>query len=139
MALVGLYIYKKSNKYQRTKIIQTALPLFVVTYTIAIIASILYENPRPFTAGNFEPLASNSLDNGFPSDHTLASSLIAFSFYNTHKKIFNILFISTLLVGLGRVLAGVHHSIDIMAAIIITAISFALISTARRTAKSLRN
>ena len=53
---------------------------------IALILGHLYYNPRPFVVGNFTPLISHSVDNGFPSDHVLLASAIASILYFFSKK-----------------------------------------------------
>jgi undecaprenyl-diphosphatase len=93
-----------------------ALPL---AYVCAKIASILYFNPRPFVVGNFTPLIAHAADNGFPSDHTLLSAAVATAVYFFHRKLGIALLTLSVLVGLSRVAAGVHHLLDIVTSVVI--------------------
>jgi undecaprenyl-diphosphatase len=93
-----------------------ALPL---AYMSAKIASVLYFNPRPFVVGNFTPLIAHAADNGFPSDHTLLSAAVATVVYFFHKKLGIGLLTLSVLVGLSRVSAGVHHLLDIFSSVVI--------------------
>lgn len=90
-------------------------------------ARALYFDPRPFVEGQFEPLIKHVADNGFPSDHTLLLAAIAsvITFYD--KRYATILWVITLVVGLSRVYAGVHHLLDIAGAILIALVSTSLV------------
>jgi undecaprenyl-diphosphatase len=93
-----------------------ALP---ATYIVAKLLSLSYYNPRPFVVGHFIPLIAHAADNGFPSDHTLLLAAVASIFYPYNKKASWVMWIITLVVGLSRVAAGIHHDIDIIGAIVI--------------------
>ena len=103
---------------------QKALALYGVialpaTYVVAKVLALMYYDPRPFVVGHFIPLIPHAADNGFPSDHTLLLAAIASVLYPYSKKASWTLWIITLAVGFSRVAAGIHHSIDIIGAIVI--------------------
>lgn len=93
-----------------------ALP---ATYVVAKFLALLYYDPRPFVAARVVPLIPHAPDNGFPSDHTLLLAAVASVLYPYSRKTSWTLWIITLAVGFSRVAAGIHHSIDIIGAIII--------------------
>lgn len=93
-----------------------ALPL---TYVMGKVASVFFENPRPFVVEQIQPLVEHLPDNGFPSEHTLLVATVAFLVYAEHKKIGTVLLVLSLGVGVGRVMANVHHSIDVIGAYLI--------------------
>ena len=126
--LWGGITFLKSKQKIKKVLLKNGPLILVCSYVIAFIASIIYDNPRPFIAGGFEPLASNSMDNGFPSDHTLFALIIAFTFLKTHKRLAYTFFMFTLLIGLGRVLAGVHHTIDIIGSLAIVSLVYWILS-----------
>jgi undecaprenyl-diphosphatase len=101
----------------------------VLSYSIALIAGQLYDDPRPFVAGHFKPLIAHDTENGFPSDHVLMLSQIAAVFSLYSRKVASILWVITAVVGYARVYAGVHHYIDVIASMLIVII--ALIVTYR--------
>ena len=113
-------LYMHAHKKDKNHIHKIALVLVPLTYIVAYIASMLYNNPRPFVAENFNPLVYHGTDNGFPSDHTLLASLVAILFISYKKNITYILWIGAVLIGISRVYAGVHHPVDIFGALIIT-------------------
>jgi len=107
------------------------LPLGVIslplTYVLGVIARSLYFNPRPFMVSGVEPLISHAADNGFPSDHTLLLASIASLVFIFNRKLAAWLWVITILVGISRVYAGVHHFIDILGSISIAIASTALV------------
>jgi len=117
LLLIAIAAVFKQSKENRMKILIFAVITLPVAYIVAKIASLLYYDPRPFVvgppAGGFTPLVAHIADNGFPSDHTLLSSTAAAVIYYFDKKTGTVLFALALLVGIARVLAGVHHVIDV--------------------------
>lgn len=88
-----------------------ALPLI---YIVSRVVAQFYYDPRPFVVGHFLPLIPHEPDNGFPSDHTLLGVAMAVVIYPFSKKISMISWTLAILAGTSRVLAGVHHLIDIL-------------------------
>ena len=107
----------------------TALP---VIYVIAKIAGSLYYDPRPFVQTNFIPLVPHGPDNGFPSEHTLFGAAISAVVWVSGRKTGAVLWVLTALVGISRVLAGVHHMVDIFGSIAISVAVVWLISGSMR-------
>ena len=92
------------------------LPL---SYILSRIASSLYYNPRPFVSEHITPLIHHIADNGFPSDHALLTGTLAAIVTVFDKRIGTLLWILAIMVGGARVLAGVHHTTDIIGSYII--------------------
>lgn len=102
-----------------------ALPL---AYILAKCASYLYFDPRPFVVGNFVPLVPHAPDNGFPSDHTLFAAALAALATRFSWKYGLALWVLAVLVGVSRVAAGVHHTVDVIGAIVIAAVAVVLVA-----------
>ena len=102
------------------------------TLPLAFLLSLLFTrivlSPRPFLLDHTVPLIQSATDNGFPSDHTLLVATLAMILFFAHKRISLMFLFLSLLVGIGRVLAGVHHPFDILGSFIIAVISSVLIS-----------
>lgn len=118
-ALWYIFLQKKE---MRLKIVVCAMIALPLSYVIAKAMSLLYYDPRPFVVGQFVPLLPHAPDNGFPSDHTLLSSAVAAVIFFFHRKTGLILFVVTFLVGTARVLAGIHHFVDILGSIVIATV-----------------
>jgi undecaprenyl-diphosphatase len=117
IALVALVYLFRQPQELRYKIVLCALLALPLTYVVAKIASLLYYDPRPFVVGHFVPLLPHDADNGFPSDHTLLGSALAAVIYFFNRRIGIILLVIALGVGIARVLAGIHHMVDILGSI----------------------
>ena len=85
------------------------------------ILKILFHTLRPFEI--FPQVQALFLETGyaFPSGHTAVASAIAFVIFFTHKKVGYIFMFFALLIGLARVIAGVHFPIDILGGFILGA------------------
>jgi len=114
--LAGIYFARQSRKQQK-EMLAFAIMTLPVIYIMAKFGSWLYFDPRPFVVESFVPLIAHASDNGFPSDHTLLSSAVAMIIFFYNKKLGVMLLALTLLVGFARVLAGVHHTVDILGSV----------------------
>lgn len=121
--LFTAYFLFKSPAELRQKIVKFGLFSLPLTYLMGLAARMLYYNPRPFFEENFAPLIPHLADNGFPSDHTLLLAGLATLIYFFDRKLSIPLWVITILVALARILAGVHHLLDIVASIVIALIS----------------
>ena len=105
----------------------SAVALFLVSSGIAFVAdkmlNRLIESPRPFLVNDIAPLFPHSADNGFPSEHVLFAIVIASVIFAYNRKLGIILAILGLVVGSARVLANVHHPIDVIGGIGIALVS----------------
>jgi undecaprenyl-diphosphatase len=88
-----------------------------IAYGLAKLGSALFYNPRPFVVGHFTPYFAHGADNGFPSDHTLLASALAALVFSRNRRWGQVMLAVALLIGLSRVIAGVHHLIDVIGAI----------------------
>jgi len=132
-AIIGIavvYFLIQSRPEQKRMLIFAA-PVLPLVYIVAILGSALYYDPRPFVTGHFSPLIPHKPNNGFPSDHVIWSAAIAAIIFPTNKYLSLLLWLLTILVGVSRVHAGVHHPIDIVGsiamAIVVASIVYLLI------------
>lgn len=98
-----------------------------LTYIVGLLAGFLYYNPRPFVSEHITPLISHAADNGFPSDHTLLVAALASIVYCYNRTIGFVVFTLALLIGASRVVAGIHHWIDIVGAVAIAILTTAIV------------
>lgn len=96
----------------------------ILSIIISRISSLFIYNPRPFVINHLTPLIPHVPDNGFPSDHTLLSMWVAVVVFSFNKKLGILLMLISITVGVARVLALVHHPIDIIGSIVIVIVSF---------------
>lgn len=112
--LAAGYFFLKLPKDQKKRFVIEAVIGGVIAMVLAKVGSKLFYNPRPFVVGHFMPYFSHGNDNGFPSDHTLLSSFLGFLVLRYNKKWGYALLILAAVIGLSRVIAGVHHIVDIL-------------------------
>src|SRR5258708_1951288 len=129
ISVLGLITYFfVSKNLNKKKFLISLIFTFVFSFIVAKISSHFIYDTRPFVVGNFKPLIPHANDNGFPSDHTLLAMAIAFSVYLYNKKCGIGLFILCALIGMSRVVAGVHHIEDILGSIVIAFVVAALVN-----------
>lgn len=116
--LAGGFVFSRPKEF-RLKLLIALIIAFPLTYIVAKIGSAFFESTRPFVVTGIPPLLSHAADNGFPSDHTLLSAACAALIFWSEKRLGAILMLIALLVGWARVLAGVHHWIDIFGSMVI--------------------
>ena len=125
MLLLGaaFYFFTLEKKRRKELLIFAAIVL-PSAYVLAKISALLYWDPRPFVVGGFVPLIPHAPDNGFPSDHTLLVSAVALVVFAFNKKVGSAFLLLALVVGFSRVLAGVHHAVDVFGSLVFAAIAF---------------
>lgn len=125
--LILTWLFFKKSAKERGEMFLLGLFSLPLTYLLGLFARALYFNPRPFVEEGLIPLIQHSPDNGFPSDHVLLLAALASLSFPYDKKLSALLWSIALLSGISRVLAGVHHLIDIVGSIVIALISSALV------------
>ena len=85
-----------------------------VAWVLAKLLKILIHTDRPFVI--FPQVQELFIESGyaFPSGHTMVASAVAFSLFFVNKKLGYTFMCFALLIGMARVVAGVHFPIDIL-------------------------
>jgi undecaprenyl-diphosphatase len=122
-AILVFWLFLKLSGAKKKEFIVVGLLGAVLALLLAKLGSNLYYDPRPFIAGHFTPYFPHGNDNGFPSDHTLLAGFFTFLAFRYSKKLGWLLLFLALFIGMARVKAGVHHSIDILGSFVISAVA----------------
>jgi len=96
-----------------------------VCFVLIKLGGVLYYDPRPFVSGQVVPLFPHAPDNGFPSDHTVATMFVAACVVVVSRRWGLVLIALSLLAGAARVLAHVHSPVDILGAVAMAAFAAA--------------
>jgi undecaprenyl-diphosphatase len=112
--LGALVFFLRQPRSKQKEIVIFSLISLPLIYVLALLASHLYFDARPFIVGHFTPLIPSSTDNGFPSDHMLLVSAVASIVVCFNRRVGIILWSIAVCVGLSRVYVGVHHLVDIL-------------------------
>ncbi len=118
--IVAVVSFLKVPRREWPRYFLIAILAGLLALVLAQIGGLLYNNPRPFVELGKAPLVPHGADNGFPSSHMLLASLTACIVFIYNRRLGVVLFVGAILVGLGRILALVHHPIDIVASVIIS-------------------
>jgi undecaprenyl-diphosphatase len=120
LALWALYRAPSDVRVRRALIILCSLAL---TYLLGKIASYFFFDPRPFVVAHVSALIEHAADNGFPSDHMLLAGGLAAAIWYFNRRIATLLWAVAFAIGVARVLALVHHPIDIIGSVLIALIA----------------
>lgn len=104
-------IQKVFNKFKETFF------AFIVGLTALVSAEILkgvFFVLRPFQTDSEVSNLFYATGYAFPSSHATFFMALAFSIYFLHKKMGIILIVCAVLIGIARVMAGVHYPLDIL-------------------------
>ncbi|HET8575387.1 MAG TPA: phosphatase PAP2 family protein [Candidatus Paceibacterota bacterium] len=104
-----------------------AISAAVLAFILSRVAQMFFYNPRPFVSEHFVPLIPHVPDNGFPSDHVLLLAVVALLVWRISRKWGMVLLLTAFLVGISRVAAHVHHSVDVAGSLAIALISIAIV------------
>jgi membrane-associated phospholipid phosphatase len=98
--------------------------LVVVAVVLSKVLSHFIFDTRPYILSGIPPLTPVARDNGFPSDHTLAATVITISFWWLNRRWLPVFGLATLLIMLGRLGIGAHHSLDVAGSVVIVLVAF---------------
>lgn len=114
-AFLVVLFFSLFSKSEKLKIFLTAAVSVVLSrFIITEIIRFLYCRPRPFMAYTINHLVDNA-NCSFPSGHAAFFFALAMATYFYNKKWGAWFFLAAILISLGRIIAGVHYPIDILA------------------------
>ncbi len=123
IAVLAFIYWLKLAKRQKIEIIIFGSVALVLAFIMAKLGGALFYNARPFVTDHVVALFPYVADNGFPSDHTLFSAVIAVTICSVSKKWGLVLGGLAVVVGISRVLAHVHHPADIIGSLVFAALA----------------
>jgi|EndMetStandDraft_3_1072993.scaffolds.fasta_scaffold363159_2 undecaprenyl-diphosphatase len=122
IGLLALGYWLTLPRKQKTEVLIMGIITGIVAFILAKTGGAMFTDPRPFVSDGVTPLFAYTADNGFPSDHTLLGMIVTMALLSVSRKWAVNLFVLTVIVGASRVLAGVHHPIDIVGSILFGAL-----------------
>ncbi len=102
----------------KLRIKELAMIIFSAASALALSEALkyFYGSPRPFEIlGNVNLLFSHGGGDSFPSGHATFFAALSAAVYSYHKKLGIACAVITLLIGLGRIMSGIHFPVDILA------------------------
>ena len=125
--VITAYVWLRLPRRQKWEFVVLAFLGGVIALALAKLGGALYVDQRPFVTHHIAQLFHHAADNGFHSDHTVASMFLAVCVLFYSRRWGVVLVAISLLVGVTRIAAHVHRPIDILGAIAI-AVTAALIA-----------
>ncbi len=115
IALLGIFLIFHKDKKKGVRDLFVVLTAAITAYALAKIFKEIFPNPRPFevlTDANI--LYEHGGGDSFPSGHATFFAALATAIYFYHKKIALWYAIGALLIGLSRIVVGIHWPLDIL-------------------------
>jgi undecaprenyl-diphosphatase len=119
-------VFKAENPFQvflqKKREILLVFFTAIIAYLSASILKIFIHVPRPYDA--FPQVHSLFSESGysFPSGHATLFMALAVSIFITHKKAGYVFMLFALIIGIARVIGGVHFPIDILGGFVLGAL-----------------
>ncbi|MFA6077272.1 MAG: phosphatase PAP2 family protein [Candidatus Paceibacterota bacterium] len=106
---------------KKKEILEVFLSAFSA-YFLAVILKLLIHTPRPFLALTNVKALFPETGFAFPSGHAAFFAALSISIFFSHKKAGYLFMFFAFLIGLARIMAGVHFPIDILGGFILGAL-----------------
>ena len=114
VALGALVAWWRTPRPDKVPFAVEAVLGLVLALVLVKVSASLHADPRPFVQHpGLRPLFPHPADNGFPSDHTAISAVVAFVVLARQRLWGVVLLALSVLIGAARVAAHVHHWQDI--------------------------
>ena len=108
-----------------------AIVALIVAVVLIQLAAAAHTDPRPFVLNpSIRPVFAHPADNGFPSDHTALAAAVALLVTTYRRWLGVVLLAASVLVGVARVAAHVHHVQDIVAGVLIAVVAVGVTTAA---------
>lgn len=113
-----LIAYQEQARLSIATVVRLAC-IFGFSYIVGKILGHIVIDPRPYIVEHVAPLMPVATDNGFPSDHTLLASALTATMWWLRRRWSIVFVLGTVLVMLGRLGVGAHHTLDVMGSVVI--------------------
>jgi len=111
-------LFWRRNRLTRALVVRMII-MVVLAYGLSKIGDTLVSDPRPYLVEGIPPLIPVAQDNGFPSDHTLLAASLTASLWWLDRRLLSPFALATVLVMLGRLGVGAHHTLDVVGSLVI--------------------
>lgn len=128
IAILFIYLLLKETSYRKRMYfaILAVLSIIISFGLVSPIFRYFYENPRPFMVLDLIPLIDEAPSNSLPSNHMMIFFPLALAIYYLNKRIGWYAIGGIALMGIARIISGVHWPMDILAGLILATASFYL-------------
>ncbi len=119
LLLIAITFALKQNSFKsRFSILSFLILSLIFALLIILISHTALVNERPFAVLDFIPLISQNPTTSFPSGHTTFFVALALAVLVVNRKYGYWFLFGAILIGISRIVAGVHWPIDILGGIL---------------------
>ena len=129
--------YQKGSMAAMYSYLTALIAALVARFGVAEVIRIFYHRPRPFLALGVSHLINDS-SYSFPSGHTILIFALGVATHFFNKRLAYFLYISGVVIGIARVMGGVHYPSDILGGIILGLITGVAVYSIARTVLNLK-
>lgn len=127
VAAAAVVVWLMASRSDKVSLAIEAVVAMVLVAVMVKVAGAIHVDPRPFVDNPaVKPLFPHPADNGFPSDHTALAIAISVVVWQYRRSVAWAMVVVSLLIGVARVAAHVHHTQDIIAAVVIGVLAAAI-------------
>ncbi|UPW81304.1 undecaprenyl-diphosphatase [Lysinibacillus sp. Ag94] len=114
LAIFVILFWFTKNKENKMMLICGGIS-FILAETMGKVAGLLHFNQQPFAVlSNTNQLIEKTINNSFPSDHTILFFSFCMSFWLFKKGKWIVWVLLAILVGVSRIWVGVHYPLDVL-------------------------
>ncbi len=110
------YFDERRGEYQKRKYAFLVIALSSLSaWTISLLLKMIIGASRPFVVfPDISTLIDYGWNDSFPSGHAMFFSALATALFFSYKKIGSLYIVFAILIGLSRIVAGIHFPVDVM-------------------------
>jgi undecaprenyl-diphosphatase len=124
VATIALWFFARPGGDRKWKLAAgSALAAAALAIVVDQVIYAIHDRARPYEAHRISHPWTNKTDPSFPSDHASASLAIAFAVLMFDPIAGAVFLVAAVLIALGRILIGAHYPGDVLASLVIAAVS----------------